>query len=567
MITNPNLDLPIPPELRRGGIRKPRLLVVGFDAITFDLVDPLVQAGHLPNLSRLMANGVSSRMYCPPPTNSVAGWTLFATGTNVGKHGIYAFETMVPSTGEFVGTDARLRACAPFWKLLSEAGKKVVVINVPMTYPPDPINGVVISGMPVPPRAEVFTQPPELTSALRALGYSAPFGTLKNEQLLYDRLDELANLAGYLMREVDWDSFVVVFTDPDKIGHLFIGDKQLLSRVYIKLDSTLANLIASANDPTYVVVCSDHGLRETSRSFYLERWLYQEGLLVLKPDAELRQLVSWRTWQEKGVRGLAKYVKYRALKAVVMARRWLGLPSLGSDTYISEWLRWEERLMKYDPVDWTRTRVYRSRADGGKANNCGLRINQRWLERSLDPDGEYERLCTEVISRLERAIDTETDEPFVDRIYRREELYHGPMLHRLPDIIIKLRDEYMVPKYSWTDDNIRDPRFFETSAKYGCHHSDGVFILYGSGVKRNAKIKLELTDLAPLILYLMDVEIPSYMDGSVPVDAFNQEFLAARPVRIVQSDGDALSRAEFDFSCVSPLDAEIEAELIKLGYK
>ncbi len=96
MITDSNLNLPIPPELKPTGKQKPRLLVVGFDGITFDMVDPLVRAGRLPTMARLIANGVSSRVYCPPPTNSVAGWTSFATGTNVGKHGIYAFETMVP---------------------------------------------------------------------------------------------------------------------------------------------------------------------------------------------------------------------------------------------------------------------------------------------------------------------------------------------------------------------------------------------------------------------------------------------------------------------------------------
>jgi len=568
MITSRDLALPIPSEIKAVGRRKPRLLVVGFDGITFDVIDPLVRAGQLPTMAGLIKNGVSSRLYCQPPTNSVAGWTSFATGTNIGKHGIYAFETMVPSTGEFVGTDARLRARPPFWTLLSEAGKKAIVINVLATYPPDPIDGVVISGFPVPPDARAFTHPPELTPALRALGYSAPFGkVIKDEQAFHRHMDEVAHLASYLMGTVDWDCFVVVFTEPDKFGHVFIDDDEALARLYMKLDLILADLISQAGEPIHTLVCSDHGRIETSRSFYLERWLHQESLLVLKPEAELRRLVTLRTWHERSAKGLAKYYKYRAFKAYQTAKRRIGLPKISFDESVSEWVRWEERVMKYDPIDWKRTRVHRSRADGGKSNNCGLRINQLYLDRIMDSDGEYETLRADVIRRLESVVDPDTGEPFVERAFRREELYHGTMLRRLPDIIIRLRDGYKVPKYSWDVDSIRDPRIVEASPHDTCHHPEGVFMLSGAGVRGNVQVRLRLEDLAPIILYLLDVDIPSYMDGSVPVDAFDPAFLQARPVRIVESDRDIFGGGEFDFVRASSLDAEIEVELRKLGYK
>src|SRR5438094_2255530 len=128
-----------------------RVFLTGWDGATFDLIRPWIDEGKLPNLARLMEAGVHGPLQSTIPPWSFQAWSSFLTGKNPGKHGIYDFFRTPPGTYdlEFVNADHR-RGGASFWQLLGEAGRKVIAISIPGTFPPDKVNGIMISGFDFP---------------------------------------------------------------------------------------------------------------------------------------------------------------------------------------------------------------------------------------------------------------------------------------------------------------------------------------------------------------------------------------------------------------------------------
>ena len=122
-----------------------RFLVIGIDGGTFDLIRPWAEAGDLPNLARLMAEGVHGPLESTLPPVTAPAWSTFATGKNPGKHGVFDF--ILPMGGRYDLVNATSIHAPTLWQIISEAGLKCGVMNVPVTYPPAPINGFVIGGM------------------------------------------------------------------------------------------------------------------------------------------------------------------------------------------------------------------------------------------------------------------------------------------------------------------------------------------------------------------------------------------------------------------------------------
>jgi len=112
-----------------------KVFVIGLDGATFDLIEPWVRQGKLPTFKRLMEEGSWGTLWCPRPPISPQSWVSFATGKNPGKHGFIDFIEVTPYSYSTRFVNARMRAGKSFWKLLSEAGKSVGVLNVPITYP------------------------------------------------------------------------------------------------------------------------------------------------------------------------------------------------------------------------------------------------------------------------------------------------------------------------------------------------------------------------------------------------------------------------------------------------
>ena len=136
-----------------------KLLIVGIDGATFDLIHPWIQEGHLPNLGRLAENGVSSNLASTLPPVTSPAWPTFMTGCNPGKHGVFDF--IQPSGSDFQLVNATRIKQPTLWQRLSDAGYRVGVLNVPVTYPPQPLNGFMVSGI-LSPKNDRISYPEDL---------------------------------------------------------------------------------------------------------------------------------------------------------------------------------------------------------------------------------------------------------------------------------------------------------------------------------------------------------------------------------------------------------------------
>ena len=149
-----------------------KVLIIGLDGGTWSVLTPWINNGSLPNLGRLQQAGCWGDLLSTIPPLTAPAWSTFATGKNPGKHGVFHFVSSgfsqaartVGATPEIV--DSRSIKSATLWDILGHHNRKVGLVNIPMTYPPRPVNGFMITSFLTPPNASVFTYPPELSSKL-----------------------------------------------------------------------------------------------------------------------------------------------------------------------------------------------------------------------------------------------------------------------------------------------------------------------------------------------------------------------------------------------------------------
>ncbi|MFW9835656.1 MAG: alkaline phosphatase family protein, partial [Candidatus Thorarchaeota archaeon] len=213
-----------------------RILVIGVDGATFDVVGPLVDKGMLPNLGRLMRDGCYGKLLSTIPTLSPVAWTSFATGKNCGKHGIFDFVRRGPGSYRMLVNNASWRRSKPIWVILSERGRSVCVVNVPMSYPPDEVNGYMISGLGTPGTSRDFTYPTWLYEEIRReIGEYIVTPDLHVKmrekisakevqdvvEVLSNCIDIRTEAVKYLMKKQSSEFIMVMFGETDLISHMF----------------------------------------------------------------------------------------------------------------------------------------------------------------------------------------------------------------------------------------------------------------------------------------------------------------------------------------------------------
>lgn len=529
---------------------KRKVLVVGWDGATWDLAIPWIKEGRLPHLRKMMQKGTWGTLESTFHPMSAQAWATFMTGKQIGKHGIVDFLVQKPGSYEFMMVNAELMDGETLWGILSRCGKRVIVMNVPMTYPPEKVNGILISGMDAPSESSNFTYPVEFREELLASvpdykiePYGTRYGRLGQYGKFLDQLQAVSDArfraARYLMKKEPWDLFVVVFRAPDYAQHWFWKfmdpshprhdprEARLyadaIMRTYEQMDAYLGALLEDAGPGTITVLMSDHGAGpEGNQAIYLNTWLQQNGYLVFhRQDRNLRRV-------------LGSVVRRRILVGIV-ARTLLFLTRVLPDAVkkrIKQFLPgFRERvkgLYLYGDIDWSRTRAYSDEA------REVIRINLRGREPQglVEPGDEYESLRDRLIRDLSAWSDPETGKPVVERVVRREELYNGPYLDRIPDLLIQLRqDPYIYarrPGYLLGRDepikrlSRKDLRLFRKAS--GVHKTNGMCAFRGDGVRGNLKINgAAIADIAPTILALFGIRPPADMDGRILAEVFQHE--------------------------------------------
>jgi predicted AlkP superfamily phosphohydrolase/phosphomutase len=554
-----------------------RVLAIGLDGATFDVLTPLMDAGRLPNLRALCTQGSWGRLRSTVPPLTAPAWTSFATGVNPGKHGIFQFFQSSNQRGPRVALDSvvdrsAIRAPA-FWRFLNDAGLRVGLVNVPMTYPPPVVDGFVIAGMPAPLRTKTLTYPAELQKRLPGYRLDLPYFLGGREfQAAYvpaarrfltdlsELLEERGRHAVKLMREEVWDFFMIVFTETDRMGHYLWsahpggeacggrtadGEATLVDAVvdwYARLDRVLGEVLGAAGPGTAVLVMSDHGMGPAAkRRVYFNDWLRERGYLELDAGSH-SNLNAW-LWRLGLSRDRLARLAGR-LPAPLVA------PLVRRAGRVEVPLNYELSRAYYQPI-------YEFIG--------GLHIVERPPDIVLG-SAAYEELREELAVGLVALRDPATGEPVLERVYRREELYHGPYTELAPDLVLILQPRFIGNHRIGSETLVADRVELSTAASVqGAHRFDGVFIAAGPGLRSGGEIEgLCIEDLAPTTLHLLEQPVPASLDGQVPAEIFEAEVLRRRPVRIVESVTPTSDEPGSGFSAAE--ERELRRQLEGLGY-
>jgi predicted AlkP superfamily phosphohydrolase/phosphomutase len=536
-----------------------RVLVIGIDGATFDLLRPWMEDGSLPNLAAVARNGASGELQSTLPPNSAPAWTSFMTGMNPGKHGVYGFTRVEPREGYAIKVNSGMvRRPQTVWQLLTQQGRRSIVLNVPMTYPPDPIDGVVVAGIDTPGLESQFTYPPELRHKIfrllpdyildiRSWGVTA-VGE-RRAHLLDDILrmiDVRKRLALHLMATQPWDLCTVVFTATDRAQHFFwrfldrthpLYDPaeapkyhDAILRVYRQIDQALGEMLARCGDETNVIVMSDHGFGPQHRLFRINQWMVEKGFLQLTCTAS-NGLVSClssavQRWLYRGL-GSVNRLARAALSDKIKDRLKRRFPHLREQV---------ASQILFSGVDWSRTQAYHTAEFPGS-----IRVNMKGREANgiVDPGAEYEAVCEAIQSGLKGYVDPDTGKRIVERVFRREELYWGPCLDEAPDLIVHLADyaytiDWYMPvagKGAGSEPSVVDALTGAYAVNCGSHRLSGILMLYGPDIRGGAQLEPNrIYDVVPTVLYLLGEPVPADMDGRVLTAAITADMLDRRPV-------------------------------------
>jgi predicted AlkP superfamily phosphohydrolase/phosphomutase len=510
----------------------PKLLIIGVDGGTLDLISPLADSGRLPNLARLMGDGAYGTLLSTIPPITAPAWVSFMTGKGPGKHGVFdfvAYRAGVSRADSRIHS-ARSIATTTLWQILSDHGRQLVVVNVPLTYPPSPVNGVMLSGLLVPGPRATFTSPPEVKDELERNGVGfapdwnvrgthAPIGSGKRRWLEAFQEAERKRHQGalYLLRTHPWDCAAIVYTLTDRAQHLYWASRDCgnggeppteITSAYQSVDAMIGELRAAAPADTTVLVLSDHGFGSVRRSFSTSAFLSALGLLSVGAQR--------RRW------GRARYPVAGLLSRLGMGGLVPALPTWMRNSRISMLLPRRQR-----EIDWARTKAYPAR--------WGICLNLIGREQhgTVAPGREYEELRDRLIAELRGLPDPLTGEMALASAWRREEVYRGPFVEQAPDIVFRMA----APDCLQSDQLGQADLFFERST--GTHRLDGVFVLSGPQVSPGPAPTASIIDLAPTILHLSGCPVPDSMEGRVMTQCFRPEWLGRFPVRYQRESSEA----------------------------
>jgi len=546
-----------------------RVLVIGLDGATLDLIMPLARSGLLPNLSNFMEEGAFGELISSIPPLTPPAWVSFMTGCNSGKHGIFGFthrslNYIKDPQGSLVSS--RSIRTRTLWEILTHQGKEMVIINVPLTYPPSKIKGIMISGLMAPDEKSDFLYPPHLREILfeQLGGYRVDDNPLwsditdrKRCLKEYLEIEEKRHCAvRYFLEKHPWDLFVVVYSLLDRVQHLtwqFQNDDspenrdlaQAISNAYQRQDQMVGDLVSQVDKNTTVFIISDHGFGPLKKVFYTNKWLLDKGFLQLKRPALFNffRLYRWEVAQPTLTRLLSR-LKFGFLNSL--------LPSSLKDKRIRV-----PRLRKGSPlslVDWSRTKAY--------ASNHGIYINLKGREErgTVKLGKEYQELIGLIASRLKELRDPETKEKIVDLILRREDIYSGPFMGMAPELT------FMLKKMTYLqNDSFEFDRLFSLK-NVGTHRMEGIFFAKGNNIRKGVNLKgCKILDIAPTILYLFDLPIPEMMDGKILTECLTPELLKGRIPKISTAPL-FISREEEERVFSTEEEEKIKKGLQGLGY-
>jgi predicted AlkP superfamily phosphohydrolase/phosphomutase len=487
--------------VQKDNYQKNKILIIGIDGGTLDIILPMIKKNKLPTFEKLIKNGSYGKLLSTVPPVTAPAWTSFITGTNPGRHGIFYFFNKDDENSKKRIVSFNNIKTKPFWRNLNDNGFKVGLVNIPITYPPDRVDGFIISGMLVPPEATDYVYPNSLFSKLKEYKVDLDGLMEQNEwragTLVKRNRDEFiknvfrltqsrAENTLKLMKEMEWDFFMVVFTGSDRISHFFWEDPSgrnefstIIEDYYTMLDTLIARLIKETGEETIKLLMSDHGFGSSPKRIL--------NLYVLSKLFQLN-LTSLKFWK--------KYLTNRILSKIIKNEK---LDSI-------EFLENDKNIISYHPIYANFFGIgFNNKAENHTEKNLLIEIKNRITEKLLEIK------------------DPKTGKKLVQQVFPRETIYSGPLTDSAPDLIVQLDYDYIVkfhPARRKLTYDIRDRK------KTGEHRVEGLLIANGPHIiKKKLNSNISIQDVTPTILYLMNCPIPRRYDGRLIEELFSKYYI------------------------------------------
>jgi predicted AlkP superfamily phosphohydrolase/phosphomutase len=474
------------------------VLCLGLDGADYALVSTLIDQGRLPILAGIADKGGFGRLSSTLPAFTPTAWSSLMTGLNPGRHGVFGFSSN-PYRGRHRMETSTSRGGAPLWRLLAAAGDRSAFVTVPLTFPPDPIGGIVVTGFGGPQRPQIaprsaahriFESHPSLVTAVTPTGWWHDPTAFAGK--LIQHAEQIGDVCAIAMElEPELRLLCVDFMSTDIAGHVFwhrldethpahstaeVGDE--LVRVYEAVDRTCGAVIEHAEwifgeEPTVILV-SDHGMRPVHWTFDLNLWLEQAGYLR-RHDQQRRQ---------------------QSVPGVELGRsspRWFSrLRRLGDHPEVED----PSSLLA---IDRSETRAY------GFGYGGQVYLGEH---RQAHRDAGF---ADELYDALSAIPHPETRLPAF-QVVARDEIFHGPFLDRAPDFIMIPRDERIfidITNRPGGEAFSRQDRI-DTAGGHpwsGQHVVDGIVAAAGPGIRPVVgRVGAELTQIAPTLLALLGLD-------------------------------------------------------------
>jgi len=486
-----------------------KVLIIGLDGGTWRILKPMMDNGIMPNLKKLVDSGISGILKSTIPPVTAPAWSSFQTGVNPGKHGIYDFQNHNKETKELQFINSNFLNLPTIWELAAQKGRKVVSINVPLTYPVKKAeNWMQIGGFLAPQISEEFVYPKELLTRLRENDYQIALNGLHKRFIM--KLDKFIeenikieetrfDLAKQLAREVPWDLFMVHNQSIDGIQHVYYPylepgypeyqkvQSQTISRFYKKTDVFIGDLIKVCPTNTIVWIVSDHGFKRVNKKINLNNWLSKKGFLRFNKR---------RTLTKKAVQFMVDLDKLN-LRQKLFGRVLGNLAGMKIASISTKYF-----------IDWDNTKAYM--LNGNTFGNIFLNCKKE----------ERERLIDKIKKELFHLTDA-NGQKVVKTVYESNRHFEGGMVSKLPDLFIEPEEDYV-----FTMPIMRSKKIFyapDKSELQGTHHPDGIFAASGPTIKQGRVATASIMDVTPTVLAILDIPIPVYMDGKVINTIFHEK--------------------------------------------
>ena len=481
-----------------------KILLVGLDGATFKILDPLLEAGNLPNIQNIIESGVRGILQSTFPPVTGPAWTALATGKNPGKTGV--FDTLQANS-------QAIRKANPYWDYLSKHGLRVGIANYPFLYPPYAVNGIMLSGFGSNPRDEI-AYPKEFKRILiekcgqyRIQPPLVASKYVKNPSLFVKHilgLLEINKKTLELFLESDLDLLTFIISVSDFVQHEMwkyidpthpFYNKDMAQRyepIFVQIWKIIDEIVGFAVKAlpynTNVIIVSDHGFGPHRSTFYTNSWLEEEGYLFKRKGILRARRIE--TTAVQLIRSVSPYLYAKLIKSAAISR----IPKLSAK----------------DELDWGKTLAY----SPVNASLVGEICINKEAPLIKDDNMGFKNLREQIVHKLEgtcRNIGVQVN------VFYPQELYTGQYVNMAPDIFFELELGACEIRCGFGETIFCTPP--TEKVRSGSHRKEGVIIACGPDIMQGQRIEgAKIYDIAPTILYLAGLSVPDDMDGKILMD-------------------------------------------------